>query len=176
MSNMNEKPKGRIDGFFLGCMAGVAAVSVAATLMITGMTGGNTGAGGETIYGGANVPTGGEIIAVLEEQTEALKKENNSLKAQIELQKKQIISLQAELIDLTGEATMPELEGGDEVLSEQRTAYDILNQIKAAYNDFDRDALEKLIPEMDKRLNYLSEDALQEYYTILEYVEMPSNG
>ena len=175
MSNMNEKSKGRIDGFFLGCMAGVAAVSVAATLMISGMTGGSSTAP-ETVYGGANVPTGEDIIAVLEEQAEALKMENSSLKSQIELQKKQIISLQAELIDLTGEATMPELDGGDEVLSEQRTAYDILNQIKAAYTDFDRDTLEELIPEMDKRLTYLSEDALQEYYTILEYVEMPSNG
>ena len=34
----------------------------------------------------------------------------------------------------------------------------------------------ELIPELDTRLTYLSTDALNEYYLILEYVEMPSNG
>ena len=29
---------------------------------------------------------------------------------------------------------------------------------------------------MDKRIAYLSNDAMLEYYLILEYVEMPSNG
>ena len=34
----------------------------------------------------------------------------------------------------------------------------------------------ELIPQMDERLSYLSSDALNNYYKILEYVEQPSNG
>ena len=33
-----------------------------------------------------------------------------------------------------------------------------------------------MIPEMDKRVSYLSSEALYSYYMILEYVEQPSNG
>ena len=71
----------KLDGFFFACMAGVAAVSVAATLVIGGML------GGEKVYGGANVPDGDGINAVLEQQAEELKLENAELRAQLELQK-----------------------------------------------------------------------------------------
>ena len=168
MSNQNEKPKGRIDGFFLGCMAGVAAISVAATLAIGGMTGGES----EKIYGGAEVPTGEAMVSVLEEQAEALKLENADLKNMIDLQKQQILALQAQILDLSGgEAELP-TDGDTQVID----AYDLLNRIKAAYQDFDRETLEELIPQLDQQLNYLGEDALIEYYTILEYVEQLSNG
>lgn len=160
-------PKGRIDGFFLGCMAGVAAVSVAATLAVSGMTGGSTPA--QTGKPGSN------------EAATALELENAELRAQLELQKTQIKNLQEDLMDLMGSeaflATVPsDPEQSNEVLDAQREAYDIYTQIQAAYADFDREKLEELIPEMDKRLNYLSNDALNNYYLILEYVEQPSNG
>ena len=165
----------KLDGFFFACMAGVAAVSVAVTLVIGGML------GGEKVYGGANVPDGDGINAVLEQQAEELKLENAELRAQLELQKEQIKTLQAELLDLSGgDAELPtrSTDPGeqDEQMQQQMEAYDIFNQIKEAYADFDREKLEELIPEMDKRIAYLSSDAMNEYYLILEYVEMPSNG
>ena len=165
----------KLDGFFFACMAGVAAVSVAATLVIGGMLGGGK------VYGGANVPDGDGINAVLEQQAEELKLENAELRAQLELQKQQIKTLQAELLDLSGgEAELPTMSTDpgeqDELMQQQLEAYDIFRQIKEAYADFDREKLEQLIPEMDKRIAYLSSDAMNEYYLILEYVEMPSNG
>ena len=163
------------DGFFFACMAGVAAVSVAATLLIGGMT------GGEKVYGGANVPAGDSINAVMEQQLDELKLENAELRAQLDLQKQQIKNLQAQVLDLSGgEAELPTMSTDpaeqDELMDAQLEAYDIFNQIKDAYADFDRETLEALIPEMDKRIAYLSNDAMLEYYLILEYVEMPSNG
>ena len=171
----------KLDGFFFACMAGVAAVSVAATLVIGGMLGGDKTPGGEKVYGGAEVPDGDGINAVLEQQAEELKLENAELRAQLELQKQQILSLQAQVLDLSGgEAELPTMSTDpgeqDELMDQQLEAYDIFNQIKAAYTDFDREKLEELIPEMDKRIAYLSSDAMNEYYLILEYVEMPSNG
>ena len=165
----------KLDGFFFACMAGVAAVSVAATLLIGGMT------GGEKVYGGANVPEGDGVSAVMEQQLEDLKLENAELRAQLELQKEQIQKLQAQVLDLSGgEAELPTMSTDpaeqDELMNAQLEAYEIFNQIKAAYADFDRETLEQLIPEMDKRIAYLSNDAMLEYYLILEYVEMPSNG
>ena len=165
----------KLDGFFFACMAGVAAVSVAATLVIGGML------GGEKVYGGANVPDGEGINAVLEQQAEGLKLENAELRAQLELQKEQIKTLQAELLDLSGgDAELPTMSTDpneqDELMAQQLEAYDIFHQIKAAYADFDREKLEELIPEMDKRISFLGTDAMNEYYLILEYVEMPSNG
>ena len=165
----------KLNGFFFACMAGVAAVSVAATLVIGGMLGGGK------VYGGAEVPDGDGINAVLEQQAEELKLENAELRAQLELQKQQIKTLQAELLDLSGgEAELPTMSTDpgeqDELMQQQLEAYDIFRQIKEAYADFDREKLEQLIPEMDKRIAYLSSDAMNEYYLILEYVEMPSNG
>ena len=170
----------KLDGFFFACMAGVAAVSVAATLVIGGMLGGDKTPGGEPIYSGAEVPTD-SVVQEMELQMEGLKLENAELRAQLELQKQQILSLQAQVLDLSGgEAELPTLSTDpseqDEQMAQQLEAYDIFNQIKAAYTDFDREKLEELIPEMDKRIVYLSSDAMNEYYLILEYVEMPSNG
>ncbi len=168
----------KLDGFFFACMAGVAAVSVAATLALGGMLGDKAPAG-QKVPGPAEtnppiVETTGDRIAELELQ-------NAELRAQVELQKEQIKKLQADLLDLSaGSDQMPTIStepGADnELVTAQLEAYDIFNQIKAAYADFDRETLEQLIPEMDKRLSYLSTDALNEYYLILEYVEMPSNG
>ena len=170
----------KLDGFFFACMAGVAAVSVAATLVLGGMLGGEKTPGGQPVYGGAEVPSD-SVVQELELQLEGLKQENAELRAHVELQKQQIKDLQADLLDLTaGSAELPTLSTDpneqDELASAQIEAYEIFNQIKAAYTDFDRAALEELIPQMDKRLTYLSNDALNEYYLILEYVEMPSNG
>ena len=109
----------------------------------------------------------------------ALELENAELRAQVELQKDQIKKLQAELLDLSaGSEEMPTLpeDADSEMANEQVEAYDLFNKIKEAYADFDRAKLEELIPELDTRLTYLSTDALNEYYLILEYVEMPSNG
>ena len=170
----------KLDGFFFACMAGVAAVSVAATLVIGGMSGGDKTPGGEKVYGGAEVPAD-SVVQEMELQMEGLKLENAELRAQLELQKQQILSLQAQVLDLSGgEAELPTMSTDpgeqDEQMAQQLEAYDIFNQIKAAYADFDREKLEQLIPEMDKRIAYLSSDAMNEYYLILEYVEMPSNG
>ena len=160
-------PKGRIDGFFLACMAGVAAVSVAATMLISGMTGGSTPS--QSGKPGSN------------EAASALELENAELRAQLELQKQQIKALQDDLINLMGSeeylATAPtDPEGSNELTDARLEAYDIYSQIQAAYADFDREKLEELIPEMDKRLTYLGTDALNNYYLILEYMEQPSNG
>ena len=164
-----KAPKGRIDGFFLSCMAGVAAVSVAATLVISGMTGSSTPAE-------SGKPSSNEAASVLE-------LENAELRAQLELQKKQIKTLQEDLMNVIGSeeflATAPspsDPENGNDILDARLEAYDIYAQIQAAYADFDREKLEELIPEMDKRLTYLSTDDLNSYYLILEYVEQPSNG
>ena len=170
----------KLDGFFFACMAGVAAVSVAATLALGGMLGGEKTPGGQPIYGGAEVPSD-SIVQELELQLEGLKLENAELRGHVELQKQQIKDLQAQLLDLVGsDAEMPTVStepGADnELANAQIEAYEIFNQIKDAYADFDRAALEELIPEMDKRIAYLSSDAMNEYYLILEYVEMPSNG
>ena len=182
-------PKGKVDSFFLTCMAGVAAVSVAVTLLVTSLVGGepskpvpsatdpNPGISGEVDPG-----VSGEVDPVIEGDNElvsALEQENAELRAQVELQKDQIKKLQAELLDLSaGSEEMPTLpeDADSEMASEQLKAYEIFNQIKDAYADFDRAKLEELIPELDTRLTYLSTDALNEYYLILEYVEMPSNG
>ena len=160
--------KGKVDGFFLACMAGVAAVSVAVTMLLGG---GSTA----PVKNPANIG-GGETVAASQ-----LELENAELRAQLELQKEQIKKLQAELLDLyaaTGEeASIPTDPGADnEMIQEQLKAYELFNQVKEAYAEFDREKLEELIPEMDKRIRYLSGEALNQYYLILEYVEQLSNG
>ena len=170
----------RLDGFFFACMAGVAAVSVAATLVISGMVG-DKNPSATPVKDPAASTAPGELLSKAPEEASALELENAELRQQVELQKKQIKELQAELIELSGgSASLPPLSTDpgetNELRNDQVEAYDIFYQIQEAYDDFDRETLEKLIPEMDKRLSYLSGEALNEYYLILEYVEMPSNG
>lgn len=173
--------KRKPDAVFLACMAGVAAVSVAATLMISGMTGGKIPAGELPTE-----PAATESAAVSDtvsvqssdpDRLAQLEQENEQLREQLELQKQQISTLQAQLMDLTGDKIkLPNSADSSGETDPQVEAYDIFNQIRDAYADFNRDKLEQLIPEMDKRLSHLSSDALTEYYMILEYVEQPSNG
>ena len=178
MKEVEPVKEGRkLDGFFFACMAGVAAVSVAATLVLGGMLGDKSPAGEKD-----PIQTNPPAIAETNgDRVSELELENAELRAQVELQKEQIKKLQADLLDLTsGFENMPTIStepGADnELVNAQLEAYDIFNRIKEAYADFDRATLEELIPEMDKRLSYLSSEAMNEYYLILEYVEMPSNG
>ncbi len=181
-----EKPKRRFDGVFFGCMVGVAAVSVAATLAFTGFFGGEPAQPQGTNPANPGVvapPVEGDVggSSALEQDYEALARENEALQQQIQLQTEQIKSLQNDLLELMGTdeylsqmATDP--NSGNEQLSNQMKALEILAQVQAAYAEFDRAKLEELIPQMDQLLSYLPSEALNDYYLILEYVEQPSNG
>lgn len=173
------KPARKLDGFFYGCMAGVAAVSVAATLFVSSML------GGDPATPAVKDPVSGNLgSAVTETQTDALaalELENAELRAQLELQKEQIKDLQNDLMTLMGSeeylsTVSTDPNESNEVLDAQVKAMETLAQIQEAYADFDRARLEELIPEMDKQLSYLTPEALNNYYLILEYVEQPSNG
>ena len=59
------------------------------------------------------------------------------------------------MLDLSaGSEEMPTLatdpDGDNELVNEQLEAYEIFNQIKEAYTDFDRAKLEELVPEMSE--------------------------
>ena len=164
----------KLDGFFLACMAGVAAVSVAATLIVSSMLGG----GSSPAPTGKGDPAVGETVSAVVEE---LERENAELRAKLEQQKEQIKDLQSDLMTLMGSeeylATLStDPNESNEVLDAQVKALDTLAQIQEAYADFDREKLEELIPQMDAQLSYLTPEALNNYYLILEYVEQPSNG
>ena len=187
-----QKEGRKLDGFFFACMAGVATVSVAATLILGGMLGGekpaapietNPGITDEFIAPEVEdpvveVPDETDPSAQLLEELAQLRLENAELQAQLAQQKQQVANLQADLMALKGgDTSISAPSGGDgEQVDVQAEAYNIFNQIKKAYEDFDRAKLEELIPQMDQRVNYLSSEDLNEYYLILEYVEQPSNG
>ena len=187
-----QKEGRKLDGFFFACMAGVATVSVAATLILGGMLGGekpaapietNPGITDEFIAPAGEgpvveVPDETDPSAQLLEELAQLRLENAELQAQLAQQKQQVANLQADLMALKGgDTSISAPSGGDgEQVDVQAEAYNIFNQIKKAYEDFDRAKLEELIPQMDQRVNYLSSEDLNEYYLILEYVEQPSNG
>ena len=166
----------KIDGFFLTCMAGVAAVSVAATLMLVGIFGGEGSSAPKNPEIGN--PVAGETIS---EAATALERENAELRALLEQQKQQIKDLQTDLLKLIGSeeylSTVPSNpEDSNAVIDAQVEAYEIFSQVQDAYADFDRERLDALIPQMDALLSYLDKDTLGRYYQILEYLEQPSNG
>jgi hypothetical protein len=168
--------------------------SVAATLILGGMLGGekpaspietNPGITDEFIAPEfeddapiVEVPGDADPSAQLLEELAQLRLENTELQAQLDQQKQQVANLQADLMALKGgDTSISAPSGGDaEQGDTYAEAYNIFNQIKKAYADFDRAKLEELIPQMDQRVNYLSGEDLNEYYLILEYVEQPSNG
>ena len=193
-----QKEGRKLDGFFFACMAGVATVSVAATLILGGIFGGekpaapiknntpietNPGITEEFIAPEVEdpvveVPDETDPSAQLLEELAQLRLENAELQAQLAQQKQQVANLQADLMALKGGDTSISAPSGGtgEQADAFAEAYNIFNQIKKAYADFDRAKLEELIPQMDQRVNYLSSEDLNEYYLMLEYVEQPSNG
>jgi hypothetical protein len=189
-----QKEGRKIDGFFFACMAGVATVSVAATLILGGILGGEKAAAPtetnpcitdefiapefEDDAPIVEVPGDADPSAQLLEELAQLRLENTELQAQLDQQKQQVANLQADLMALKGgDSSISAPSGMDgEQADAFAEAYNIFNQIKKAYADFDRARLEELIPQMDQRLSYLSSDDLNEYYLMLEYVEQPSNG
>lgn len=173
------KTERKIDKFFLTCMVCVAVVTMALTLMVTSLLGGGTAAPSGTPVKG---PADGDVA--ISETAPAgatdLEKENAELRAQLELQKEQIKDLQNDLMTLMGSeeylsTASTDPTGSNEVLDAQVAAMETLAQIQEAYADFDRERLEELIPQMDTQLSYLTPEALNNYYLILEYVEQPSN-
>lgn len=178
-----EAPKSarKLDGFFVASMVAVAAVSVAATLVVTSMFGGTaSGTGKDTVSGTAGM-SGSSYSAELEQENSELKLENAELRAQLEQQKQQVKDLQNDLITLMGSeeffaTASTDPNESNEVLTAQMQALDTFAQIQEAYADFDREKLEELIPRMDEQLSYLTPEMLNNYYLILEYVEQPSNG
>ena len=169
----------KIDGFFVACMAGVAAVSVAATLIVSSMLGGSSSDPGASPQN----PVAGDTSITQSDPAYAtdLELENAELRAQLEQQKEQIKDLQSDLITLMGSeeffaTASTDPSEGNEVLDAQMQALETFAQLQEAYADFDRAKLEELIPQMDEQLEYLTPDMLNNYYLILEYVEQPSNG
>lgn len=173
------KPAKKQGGLFVACMAGVAAVSVAATLIVTSMFGGGNSTPGASVQDpakGDSSITGTDSTYIAD-----LERENAELRAQLEQQKEQIKDLQSDLITLMGSeeffaTASTDPSENNEVLTAQMQALDTFTQIQEAYADFDREKLEELIPQMDEQLEYLTPDMLNNYYLILEYVEQPSNG
>ena len=179
---IRQKP----DSYFYACMAAVAAVSVAVTLLLTSLPGGGKAPGPvrKDPVIEPTAPAEGEILTddvsgLLAE----LELENEQLREQVQLQSQQIRDLQAQLLEQggttqqpSGSTSMSDPASGTTEQSDQQKAYEIFDQIKAAYTDFDRARLEELIPQMDGLVNYLSSEAMNEYYLILEYMEQPSNG
>ena len=182
---IRQKP----DSYFYACMAAVAAVSVAVTLLLTSLLGGGKTPGPvrkdpviETTAPAPEEIITDDVSALLAE----LELENQQLREQVQLQSQQIRDLQAQLLEQggttqqpsgpSGSTSMSDPASGTTEQSDQQKAYEIFDQIKAAYTDFDRARLEELIPQMDGLVNYLSSEAMNEYYLILEYVEQPSNG
>ena len=179
---IRQKP----DSYFYACMAAVAAVSVAVTLLLTSLLGGGKTPGPvrkdpvtETTAPAAEEILTDDVSGLLAE----LELENEQLREQVQLQSQQIRDLQAQLLEQGGTTQQPsdstsmsDPAEGTSQQSDQQKAYEIFEQIKAAYTDFDRAKLEELIPQMDGLVNYLSSEAMNEYYLILEYVEQPSNG
>lgn len=100
-----SQPKGRVDGLFLACMAGVAVVSVAATLLISGLFGGKEPSPTQTQPVESTTPA---IVLELESKNAALTNENAALELenaellkQVEEQRKQIEALEEDLKELT---------------------------------------------------------------------------
>ena len=133
-----------------------------------------------------------EVMEMFLDFERGYKEKKNILEAEavtaIEMTEDQIEQVKKELGEKYGKTIVlktsvdPSIIGGmvlyvgNEMLDAQAEAFAIFTQIQDAYAEFDREKLEELMPQMDTRLNYLSKDALNSYYMILEYVEMPSNG
>lgn len=178
-AEITEKRKKALVWYLVG-LFGIAFAIVLFSLFMRGQSGG----------GGSTTPIGEDSIQIqelydrineLEEDNQALQEENRVLNATVMEQQEMMDGLNI-LIDELEESLEYVEESGlyndenSEKLRRTMDAYETLVIAQNAFIDYDETVLNEAMTKLEPMLDLLSDEALNAYYMVTEYMEQPTLG
>ena len=182
---ITEKRKKALVWYLVG-LFGIAFVVVLLSLFLNGNRN-NTPGGEPSPEQIAQIQELNDRINQLEEENAALTAEKNALNKEKETLERDVLDLQVMMDSLNlmideMSNSLEYVEGNQyvdadaEQIARKMSAYETLVKAQAAFIDYDEAELEAAMAELAENLDLLSQDAINAYYMVIEYMEQPYLG
>ena len=176
---ITEKRKKALVWYLVG-LFGIAFVVVLISLFLRG-DGSSTPGTASTSPDNAQVQELYDRINQLEDENAALKSENEELKQEVLDQQELMDGLNLMIDEMSNSLEYVE---GNSLFSDENTeklartmdAYETLVKAQAAFIDYDEAVLQECMDSLAENLDLLSQDAINAYYMVIEYMEQPYLG
>lgn len=179
---ITEKRKKALVWYLVG-LFGIAFVVVLLSLFLNGSGSQNPGSTDSPNTTGGNSAQVQELydrINELEDKNAELQSENRELQKQVLDQQEMMDGLNLMIDDLSSSLEYVEgsqyINGDAEQIARKIQAYETLVKAQAAFIDYDEAELEAAMAELGENLDLLSQDAINAYYMVTEYMEQPYLG
>ena len=119
-------------------------------------------------------------INALEDENAALKEEKADLEQEILDQQEMMDGLNLMIDEMSNSLEYVEgnqyVDADAELIARKMNTYELLVKAQAAFIDYDEAELEAAMDELAENLDLLSQDAINAYYMVIEYMEQPYLG
>lgn len=119
-------------------------------------------------------------INALEEENNALKEVKAELEQEILDQQEMMDGLNLMIDEMSNSLEYVEgnqyVDADAELIARKMNTYELLVKAQAAFIDYDEAELENAMNELGENLDLLSQDAVNAYYMVIEYMEQPYLG
>lgn len=119
-------------------------------------------------------------INALEEENNALKEVKAELEQEILDQQEMMDGLNLMIDEMSNSLEYVEgnqyVDADAELIARKMNTYELLVKAQAAFIDYDEAELEAAMAELGENLDLLSQDAINAYYMVIEYMEQPYLG
>lgn len=176
---ITEKRKKALVWYLVG-LFGIAFVVVLISLILKG-NGNQNPIPDSTGDQSAQVQDLYDRINELEDENNTLKAEKEALEQEVLEQQEMMDGLNLMIDEMSN--SLEYVEGNNlfadenaEKLARTMAAYETLVRAQAAFIDYDEAVLEAAMAELGENLDLLSQDAINAYYMVIEYMEQPYLG
>lgn len=108
----------------------------------------------------------------LRDEKNELLVDNEELQIQIDKLSQDLLEMAGSAEYIEGEAAMSDREA--QLMQKKLEVYGLIMKAQTAVIQFDQKSLDKALAELEENIDYMDENALNTYYTIMEFVEQPS--
>ncbi len=175
---ITERRKKALVWYLVG-LFGIAFVVVLISLILKG-NGSQNPTPDSTGEPSAQVQELYDRINALEDENNALKEENAELEQEVLDQQEMMDGLNLMIDEMSNSLEYVEgnqyVDADAELIARKMNTYELLVKAQAAFIDYDEAVLEAAITELGENLDLLSQDAINAYYMVIEYMEQPYLG
>ena len=177
---ITERRKKALVWYLVG-LFGIAFAVVLLSLFLRG-NGGQTPSDPDTTSGEypAQMQELYDRINELEDKNASLQAQNRELQKQVLEQQEMMDGLNLMIDEMSNSLEYVEgsqyVDADSELIARKINTYETLVKAQAAFIDYDEAELEKAMAELGENLDLLSQDAVNAYYMVIEYMEQPYLG
>ena len=176
---ITEKRKKALVWYLVG-LFGIAFVVVLLSLFLNGNGRQNPGTTDSTGENSAQTQELYDRINELEDKNADLQAQNRELQKQVLEQQEMMDGLNLMIDEMSNSLEYVEgsqyMDADAEQIARKIHVYETLVRAQAAFIDYDEEVLEAAMAEVGENLDLLSQDAVNAYYMVIEYMEQPYLG